>query len=39
MLHVAVKELGLRPLVFHVDGGWDSELSVHNINVMIDKLG
>lgn len=39
MLHVAVKDLGLRPLVFHVDGGWDSELSVHNINVMIDKLG
>ncbi len=39
MLHVAVKEFGLRPLVFHVDGGWNSELSVHNINVMIDKLG
>ena len=29
MLHVAVKELGLRPLVFHVDGGWNSELAVH----------
>lgn len=39
MLHVAVKEFGLRPLVFHVDGGWNSELAVHNINVMIDKLG
>lgn len=39
MLHLAVKELGLRPLVFHVDGGWNSELAVHNINVMIDKLG
>lgn len=38
MLHLAVKELGLRPLVFHVDGGWNSELAVHNINVMIDKL-
>lgn len=38
MLHVAVKEFGLRPLVFHVDGGWNSELAVHNINVMIDKL-
>src|SRR5687767_9330943 len=22
MLHLAVKEFGLRPLVFHVDGGW-----------------
>jgi N-acetyl sugar amidotransferase len=39
MLHVAVKEFGLRPLVFHVDGGWNSELAVHNIQVMIDKLG
>lgn len=39
MLHLAVKEFGLRPLVFHVDGGWNSELAVHNINVMIDKLG
>lgn len=39
MLHLAVKVFGLRPLVFHVDGGWNSELAVHNINVMIDKLG
>jgi hypothetical protein len=39
MLHVTVKEFGLRPLVFHVDGGWNSELAVHNIEVMIDKLG
>ncbi|MBK7107115.1 MAG: N-acetyl sugar amidotransferase [Ignavibacteriae bacterium] len=39
MLHLAVSEFGLRPLVFHVDGGWNSELAVHNINVMIDKLG
>lgn len=39
MLHAAVKDLGLRPLVFHVDGGWNSELAVNNIEVMIDKLG
>ena len=39
MLHIVVQEFGLRPLVFHVDGGWNSELAVHNINVMIDKLG
>ena len=38
MLHLAVKEFGLRPLVFHVDGGWNSELAVNNIQVMIDKL-
>lgn len=39
LLHIAVKKYGLRPLVFHVDGGWNSELAVNNINVMIDKLG
>jgi N-acetyl sugar amidotransferase len=38
MLHVMVKEFGLRPLVFHVDAGWNSELAVHNISCMIDKL-
>lgn len=39
LLHLAVNELGLRPLVFHVDGGWNSELAVNNIQVMVDKLG
>jgi N-acetyl sugar amidotransferase len=39
MLHVAVKEFGLRPLVFHVDGGWNSELAVHNIQMLVEKLG
>lgn len=39
LLHLAVTELGLRPLVFHVDGGWNSELAVNNIQVMVDKLG
>ena len=38
MLHLAVKEYGLKPLVFHVDGGWNSELAVHNIHVLTDKL-
>lgn len=38
MLHFAVKELGLRPLVFHVDGGWNTELSKKNIDCMTSKL-
>lgn len=38
LLHIAVKELGLRPLVFHVDGGWNSQIAVHNIGAMVDKL-
>jgi len=39
MLHKMVTEYQLRPLVFHVDGGWNSEIAVHNINVLVDKLG
>lgn len=39
MLHYVVRELGLRPLVFHVDAGWNSELAVHNIEVLVDSLG
>lgn len=39
MLHVMVREFGLRPLVFHVDGGWNSEVAVHNIHVLVDRLG
>lgn len=39
MLHLLVQEFGLRPLVFHVDGGWNSDLAVNNIQMLIDKLG
>ncbi|RQP14617.1 MAG: N-acetyl sugar amidotransferase [Chryseobacterium sp.] len=39
MLHFAVKELGLRPLVFHVDAGWNTKLASENIRKMVDKLG
>jgi N-acetyl sugar amidotransferase len=39
LLHIAVTALGLRPLVFHVDGGWNSEIAVHNIEVLVNKLG
>jgi len=39
MLHKMVTEFGLRPLVFHVDAGWNSELAVHNISCIIDNLG
>lgn len=39
MLDVMVREYGLRPLVFHVDGGWNSDLATHNVHVMVDRLG
>ena len=38
-LAVRVKELGLRPLVVHVDAGWNSELAVQNIQHLVEKLG
>ena len=39
LLHVAVTEFGLRPLVFHVDGGWNTNLAVNNIQMLVEKLG
>ncbi len=38
LLHLAVQEFNLRPLVFHVDAGWNSSIAVSNIEKMIDKL-
>ncbi len=38
MLHVVAKEFGLRPLVFHVDAGWDTEIAVQNIQKLIDSM-
>lgn len=31
-------EFGLRPLVFHVDAGWNSQEAVNNIERMVDRL-
>ncbi|HMG46760.1 MAG TPA: N-acetyl sugar amidotransferase [Allosphingosinicella sp.] len=39
MLHLVVSEFGLRPLVFHVDGGWNSDIAVNNIEMLVGKLG
>jgi N-acetyl sugar amidotransferase len=39
MLHEMVHVHGLRPLVFHVDGGWNSDIAASNINALIDGLG
>jgi N-acetyl sugar amidotransferase len=32
-------ELGLRPLVFHVDAGWNTQEASNNIECLVDKLG
>jgi N-acetyl sugar amidotransferase len=33
-----VKELGLRPLAVHFDGGWNSEISMGNIEQIVTRL-
>lgn len=37
--YLAKEKLGLRPLIFHVDAGWNSQQSVNNIEKMVDGLG
>jgi len=32
-------KLGLRPLIFHVDAGWNTKVAVNNIEKLVDKLG
>ncbi len=38
LTYVAKEEFGLRPLVFHVDGGWNSDIAVNNIERLVDGL-
>ena len=33
------KEWNLRPLLFHVDGGWNTPQSAHNVQAIADYLG
>ncbi len=37
--YLAKEKLGLRPLLFHVDAGWNSEVSANNIQRLVDGLG
>ncbi len=38
LAHLAVRQLGLRVLAVHVDGGWNSEPAVRNIESIVRKL-
>ena len=38
LVYLAKEILGLRPLIYHVDAGWNSQLAVSNIEKIIDKL-
>ncbi len=37
--YVAVEKMGLRPLLFHVDAGWNTDKAVGNIEKLINGLG
>ena len=39
LVHLAVKKFGLRPLLYHVDAGWNSQQAVNNIEMLVDGLG
>lgn len=39
MLHLAVKEWGLRPFVFHIDCGWNLPVAEENIRKVCNGLG
>lgn len=39
LTYIVKEKFGLRPLVFHVDAGWNSQEAVNNIERMVDKLG
>ncbi len=38
LVYLAKVQYGLRPLVFHVDAGWNSQIAVNNIEKLVDKL-
>lgn len=38
VLHIAAKVMNLKPLVVHVDAGWNSEIAVANVERMVKKL-
>jgi N-acetyl sugar amidotransferase len=38
LVYISVVHLGLRPLLFHVDAGWNTDQAVSNIEKLIDGL-
>lgn len=39
LLYLVTKKLDLKPLVFHVDAGWNTQMAVNNIERLVDGLG
>ena len=38
LVYVAKEIMGLNPLVFHVDAGWNSDIAINNIERIVDSL-
>ena len=38
-VYIAKEKMGLRPLIFHVDAGWNTQQAVSNIEKVVDGLG
>lgn len=38
LTYLAAEKFGLRPLILHVDAGWNSQEAVHNIERLIDGM-
>lgn len=39
VVYLAKEKFGLRPLLYHVDAGWNSQQAVNNIEKLVDGLG
>lgn len=39
LTYIVKEKYGLRPLVFHVDAGWNSQVAVNNIERLVENLG
>jgi N-acetyl sugar amidotransferase len=39
LTYLAKERMALRPLVFHVDAGWNSQIAVNNIQRVVEGLG
>jgi len=39
LVYLAKEKFGLRPLLYHVDAGWNSQEAVNNIEKLVDGMG
>jgi N-acetyl sugar amidotransferase len=39
VVYIAKEKFGLKPLLYHVDAGWNSQQAVNNVERLVDQLG